>query len=119
MITLTLPYPPTVNRYLGVTRTGRRFKAKPGSDYVIAVRSICAQQRVRPIEGDVAFEMRLYRPRKCGDVQNYNKVLLDALEGWAYENDKQISEFHAYRYDDKDNPRVEVQIWKTGEQKGN
>lgn len=118
MITLTLPFPPSINRYLGVTRTGVRFKAKEGVIYTTSVRSICAHQGVKPLEGDLAFEMRLYRPRKIGDVQNYNKVLLDALEGWAYENDKQIQEFHAYRFDDRQNPRCEVQIWKTGNKKG-
>lgn len=117
MIKLILPMPPTINRYLGVSRGGMRYKMADGKAYVIAVRSICAQQRVRPLEGDLAFEMRLYRPRKSGDVTNYHKVLCDALEGWAYENDKQISEFHAYRFDDRQNPRCEVQIWRTGNQK--
>lgn len=110
MISLVLPFPPTVNRYLGVSRNGIRFKMKQGVDYCKAVQLLCASQRIKPIEGDVIFTMHLYRPKKIGDVQNYSKVLLDSLEGYAYHNDNQIVEFHAFRHDDKDNPRVHVLI---------
>jgi Holliday junction resolvase RusA-like endonuclease len=37
-------------------------------------------------------------------------VLEDALNGLAYEDDKQIVELHAYRYDDKKNPRIEIEV---------
>lgn len=83
---------------------------KEGVDYCKAVGLICTASRLKPLEGDVSFTMRLYRPRKTGDVQNYSKVLLDSLEGFAYHNDKQIVEFHAFRHDDKENPRVHVLI---------
>jgi hypothetical protein len=43
------------------------------------------------------------------------KVLVDALQGIAYSNDSQVSELHAYLHDDKARPRVEVNVWATGE----
>ena len=36
------------------------------------------------------------------------KVLLDSLTGVIWEDDSQIVEIHAYRYEDKNNPRVEI-----------
>jgi len=58
----------------------------------------------------VAVTVRLYRPAKRGDIDNSLKVLLDALQGHVYNDDAQIVELHAYRYDDKRDPRVEVDV---------
>lgn len=60
------------------------------------------------ISGNVAINVSVFRPAKRGDLDNYLKIMLDALEGVLYENDNQITEIHAFRYDDKDNPRVEL-----------
>ena len=54
--------------------------------------------------------LRWHRPAKRGDLDNTTKVTLDALNGIAYSDDSQIVELHAYRFDDKDNPRMEVEI---------
>jgi Holliday junction resolvase RusA-like endonuclease len=110
VVSLILPYPPTVNRYLGVNRNGIRFKMKEGTDYCKAVRLICNRSGIKPFLGPVIVTMHLFRPRKCGDLLNRDKVLLDSLEGYAYSNDKNIVEFHAFLHDDKENPRVHVLI---------
>jgi Holliday junction resolvase RusA-like endonuclease len=105
---LMLPYPPTVNRYLGVTRKGLRFKSKEGKDYCEAVRLIGQAQRIKPVAGKVALTIHLFRPRKSGDLTNFFKVLEDSLEGILYENDRQIVEHHAFLHDDAENPRCHV-----------
>lgn len=64
------------------------------------------------IDGDVALELRMYRPQKRGDLDNRLKVLLDALQGTCYEDDGQVVEIHAFLNDDKHNPRVEVTVWE-------
>jgi Holliday junction resolvase RusA-like endonuclease len=43
-------------------------------------------------------------------LDNRLKVLLDALNGIAYNDDADIVELHAYRLDDKHDPRVELKI---------
>lgn len=53
---------------------------------------------------------KVYRPRRVGDLMNREKVLSDALQGIAFHDDKQIVEAHFYQHDDKDNPRVEVEV---------
>ena len=54
--------------------------------------------------------VKVYRPRRVGDLDNRIKCLQDAMEGFAYDDDKQISSIFATRHDDKENPRVEVII---------
>jgi Holliday junction resolvase RusA-like endonuclease len=39
--------------------------------------------------------------------------LLDSLQGFAYADDKQVTELHLIRDDDKRNPRVEIEIRQT------
>jgi crossover junction endodeoxyribonuclease RusA len=107
--TLILPYPPSVNRYLGYNRqTGRRYLRPDGKAYITEVKRIGVS--CIPLLGDVCFTMWLYRPLKAGDLLNRDKVLCDALEGILYKNDKQIAEAHLYRFDDPENPRVEVEV---------
>jgi crossover junction endodeoxyribonuclease RusA len=60
--------------------------------------------------GDIAVTMRVYRPAKRGDLDNSTKILLDSLIGIAYTDDSQIVRIVAERYDDKRNPRVEVEV---------
>ena len=108
---LILPYPVSVNRLYGFNRkTGRRFMYKEGKEFCDEVRRIAVRGDWEPLEGPVVFTMWLYRPRNSGDLTNAIKCLEDVLQGILYMDDKQIEEHHAYRFDDKDNPRVEVLV---------
>jgi crossover junction endodeoxyribonuclease RusA len=108
--TLVLPYPSSANRYwrsvpgrgVLLSAEARRYKEEAGMMALAA--------GVRPVDGPVALTVTLYRPAKRGDLDNRIKVLLDALNGIAYRDDSQVVELHAYRLDDKDHPRVEVQV---------
>lgn len=62
------------------------------------------------LKGPVRVCMSIYRPRKKGDLDNTLKALFDSLKGISYEDDSQIVEIHAKRFDDKDRPRVEINI---------
>lgn len=106
---ITLPYPPSANinwRAAG----GRIIKNPEVRAYQTEVGWLAKAAGVRLLDGDVSLTLRIYRPRKAGDLSNRIKVLEDALNGIAWHDDVQVVEIHAYRYDDKDNPRVEVSI---------
>lgn len=111
MIHLTLPVPPSVNRlYRATCQRGypRLYKHPKAQAYMDEV---CLLTRhLDPLACEVAVELHVYRPRKKGDLDNYMKLLLDSLNSIAFEDDKQIVEIHAYRYDDKRNPRAEVTV---------
>jgi crossover junction endodeoxyribonuclease RusA len=108
-VVLKLPVPPSANRYWR-TYNGRVTVSAEASAYKSEVGWLCSQ--VQPLAGDVAVSVTVYRERKAGDLDNYLKVLLDALKGILYPDDKAVVEIQAYREDDKDDPRVMVTAWR-------
>ena len=106
---LTLPYPPSANRYYRVYQ-GIARRSREAIDYKAEVAWLARQAGVEPLEGDVVLTMHIYRPRRAGDLDNRIKVTVDALNGIAYSDDSQIVELHAFRHDDRARPRVEVAV---------
>jgi crossover junction endodeoxyribonuclease RusA len=105
-----LPVPPSANMYwrvwrnrMVVTEEARAYK----QEVALLLRGAV------PLTGNVSVNLSVYRPRKCGDLDNYNKVLFDALQGLAYKNDSQITEIHSFRQDDKNNPRVRLLVYNS------
>ncbi len=107
----TLPYPPSANAYW-------RFVAIRGRPVVLVSReareykkTVALMLKTSPrITGTVGLRLNVFRPRKSGDLDNTIKVLLDSLKGILFEDDKQVVEITAKRWDDKENPRVLVQV---------
>lgn len=107
MIELVLPYPPSANKYWRVVNN-RAVKSREARVYIDAVRARYCM--VKPMLGEVELTLQFYRPRKAGDLSNRIKVVEDALQGVAYDNDDQVVQLKAWRFDDKANPRVEVKV---------
>lgn len=106
---LTLPYPPSANRYWRTWRN-RVVLSRDAREYKEQAWWEAKAQGVEPLAGEVAVTIHIYRPIKRGDLDNRLKVVIDALNGVAYGDDKQIIELHAFRHDDKQNPRVEIEV---------
>lgn len=76
---------------------------------------------VRPIPKgeDVAVRIVLYLQKKGnqGDLDNYQKTILDALNGVAWDDDRQVQDIHARRIwvGKQDDERVAVEIWPVAE----
>lgn len=119
---VTLPYPPSGNHYKGwrtvKTKSGRvvptAYVKKEGNAFRVVAQLQCKASGVRVTDRDVKLNIIAYRPRKSGDIDNFLKCLLDALEGVAYRDDKQVVSLTVIRKDDKNNPRVEVEILPIG-----
>lgn len=109
MTILTLPVPPSANRYWRHDR-GNIHRSNEAEAYRHTVGWQCNVEGVRPLTGNVCISIDVYRPAKRGDLDNYLKVAIDSLIGFAYLDDKQIVEIHAMRHDDKDDPRLIVSI---------
>jgi Holliday junction resolvase RusA-like endonuclease len=123
-IDLTLPFPPSVNRIwrsamknacarcrkVAIPFTYLSDEAESYRTHAMGV----LERMGRPIilkPNDVAVTVNLYRPRAAGDLDNYLKAMLDCLSGSAgYEDDSQIAELHAYRYESKERPRAQLII---------
>jgi crossover junction endodeoxyribonuclease RusA len=70
-----------------------------------------AQWKGKPLEGDIEVSITLYfGTKRRADLDNFNKLSLDALTGVAYEDDSQIAALHLRRAYDKDNPRIEISL---------
>lgn len=109
MSVVTLPYPPSANRYWRHDR-GVIHRSTEANEYIKAVGIMCLGFGIKPLVGNVSVILNFYRPAKRGDLDNSLKVILDSLRGFAYEDDSQIVEIHAMRHESKDDPRVEVSI---------
>lgn len=109
MVTITLPYPPSANRYWRTFR-GMVVKSDQARQYQEQAGWIAKTQGVQPLEGDITVRIDVYRPAKRGDLDNSIKVLLDSLNGIAYQDDSQIVKIIAQRFNDKRNPRAEITI---------
>jgi crossover junction endodeoxyribonuclease RusA len=108
-ISLTLPVPPSANRYWATNRKGRVYETDEAKEYKQAVCNLV--HPAAPYTCEVCINFTVYRPRKSGDLDNYQKIMFDALQGLAFQNDSQVVEIHGFRKDDAKNPRVEILIY--------
>lgn len=91
MVKVTLPYPPSVNRYLRFSPKGWAYTTPEAKRYKQGAKLRALTQGLRPIpEREVVLSIAVYRPQKRGDIDNVLKVLLDSLIGVAYVDDSQI-----------------------------
>ncbi|WP_256345072.1 RusA family crossover junction endodeoxyribonuclease [Neisseria gonorrhoeae] len=97
VIRLILPYPVSANRYWRIWRN-RAVRSAEAAAYRETVRRIAQGAGAMPSEGAVAVYVRLIpKANKDGganktviDLDNALKVALDALQGVAYHNDRQV-----------------------------
>ena len=134
MIVLTLPYPISSNRYWRPVNLGKHISIVPTKEakqYREQVGWIARGAGARqPLTGRIAVDLKLYphrpqdwktRQRKLGaawddsvqciDLTNAEKVLMDALNGVAFEDDKQVRRYTAERMEpDEHGARVVLTI---------
>lgn len=108
-IKLILPYPPSVN-HLYASWRGRRITSAKGRKFKSDIAVLAKRQGAKILTGDLSVTFRVYRPKKTGDLDNRLKISQDALKGICFCDDKQIIEIHAFRFDDKANPRIEIDL---------
>lgn len=93
VITITLPYPPTINQYWRRVG-GRTLLSAKARAYKDAVLVCCQQARIsrKRLRGNLAVHVQAYMPdRRKRDLDNILKPLLDALMyARVYEDDSQI-----------------------------
>ncbi len=139
MIALTLPIPPSANRYWRTfTPRGHKRALVVVSDearaYKADVATLAMVGGVRPLPGRIALTVRLYPSRpmdwqrratkdpyawddtvRCIDLDNALKVLVDALKGIAYGDDSWVRSIRAERCEpDEQGGRVEVEVSSAG-----
>lgn len=70
-----------------------------------------SQWKGKPLDGDIEVSITLYfGTKRRADLDNFNKLSLDALTGIAYLDDSQIAGLHLKRGYDKMRPRIEISV---------
>jgi len=98
-----IPLPPSANNYWTIAN-GRFVTTHEASAYKKQI--FYQLHNLEPLRGDICLNITVFRKIKRGDLDNFLKIMLDALNGIVYLDDSQVVEIHAYRDDDKDNPHV-------------
>ena len=66
--------------------------------------------------GSLHVRFVVYAESRRQDLDSYSKILLDAMQRHeVIKNDNRVEELYLKRFIDKDNPRVEITLWPTGE----
>lgn len=84
------------------------IKSQKALDYVGSLRVQAAAQMSTMIEGDLRVEMMIHYASRRPDLDE--SVILDALQGIAYANDRQVKQRMTYWGLDKDMPRAVIRI---------
>ena len=85
------------------------IKSKKARDYVNAFQLQC--KRANPLlQGDLGVSIKIYYASRRPDLDE--SVILDCMQGFVYENDRQVKEKHVFHGLDKDNPRAEIRVWE-------
>lgn len=100
---------------------GHAYTPEKTRKYEQAVQLTARAQIKRALDGEIRLSIRFYllrpkalrnkdlRPTKRPDIDNLAKAVMDALNGIAYEDDKQVVELHLYKYYSNE-PRTEIEL---------
>ena len=88
------------------------IKSKKAISYVEAFKMQCP--KLSPlIEDDVAVWIRIHYASRRPDLDD--SIILDAMQGLIYVNDRQVKERHIYWSLDRINPRADIVVAQIGE----
>ena len=87
----------------------RLIKSQKALNYVEAFKLQC-RPLARLMTGDVRVTIKIFYASRRPDLDE--SLILDLLQGCAYENDRQVKEKHIYWGLDKENPRAEIIVEK-------
>lgn len=87
-----------------MTTKGKALK----TDYYYQLKQ---QYKKNPRKDDIDLRVELFfGDKRVRDIDNYNKLLLDACTGVLWDDDKQIQSLLIVKNYDKKNPRIELDL---------
>ena len=120
MVTVELPYPPSLNHYY--RHVGNRtLISRQGRAYREAVVKLVGRLQLKPILGPLDLQIELFPPdRRRRDADNAQKALLDALtHGGVYGDDSQIVHLDTWKRDPVPGGKAIVTIKEMDPAEGN
>ena len=104
--------PPTINKYIGKTNWQEYQRDKKKIHQAVKMSTIGINPKYKSCKMKIIY---YFKDKKKHDPSNYDKMLLDGLvEANIIEDDNYgvIKEFTTIGSCDKNNPRVEIEIWE-------
>ncbi len=105
---IVLPYPPSVNHYYRRTRSGQVYLRTEAQAFRDRVHVEWLAQSWMPLQCPLSLEIRAFRPRARGDIDNVLKATLDAMSGRYFVDDRQVVRLLVHLDMDRKSPRLEV-----------
>lgn len=102
-------------RFVKVKGIPMFIKSKEAIQYLSAFKMQCP--KCDPLidkSQDVAVDIKIYYQSRRPDLDE--SLILDAMQGLIYENDRSVKEKHIYWGLDKENPRAEITVKKIPQQ---
>ena len=90
----------------------RLIKSQKALNYSDAFKQQCTRLP-QLMTGDLRVTMKIYYASRRPDLDE--SLILDLMQGYIYENDRQVKERHIYWGLDPDNPRAEILVEKIDE----
>ena len=108
MISVELPWPPSVNNYWRHTSRGH-YISPEGKKFKRAVQIMLSNYR--PSESRISVLIEAYPPDRRGrDLDNIQKALLDSMQGLLFRDDSQIDDLRIVRREVVKHGRVVVHL---------
>lgn len=96
-------------RLVSIGGRPRFIKSAKALSYIESARIQLRAAHIKPVAGDARIDIRIFYASRRPDLDP--SLILDVLQGFAYENDRQVREMHLYWGLDKANPRAEIDLW--------
>ena len=92
---------------------GNYYMSKQGKDVKNSYQSQAKSQwKNKPIEKDIEINIKLFfGTNRKSDWDNFHKLSMDSLSGIVWIDDSQIQKATVEKYYDKENPRIEINIY--------
>ena len=98
---------PRINKATGAVYTARRTQEYEDT---IGNAWIALSPRPAALTGNVSLYVSVYEGSHAADLDNYVKIVGDALNTLAWLDDKQVTMIHATIVRQHPNPRLEVEV---------
>jgi len=87
------------------------YMTKEGKDLKEQYKWELLSQKPKLLTGELEVNMKLYfKDKRKRDIDNFNKLILDAGTGILWEDDSQIQKLVIEKFIDKNNPRIELTV---------
>lgn|SRR3990167_4487096 len=87
-----------------ITKEGKALK----EDYQWQIKS---QYKGKPLKGDIDLRIELFfGDNRKRDIDNFNKILIDAFTGILWEDDSQVQSLLIIKNKDLKRPRIEINL---------